>query len=148
MSRPVYETAETEHSEEAAARLIGDRLRCEVVRNKKFYPADYSFLRDRRVVALGEIKVRRNLRAAYPTFFISAEKLAKCRQLASDVRLPFALFVWWLDGIFYLDASSAEHEHVTVGGRRDRGDPSDVEPLVHFSITAFRSIESYGEARA
>lgn len=137
MQRPVYETPETERSEVAAADAIGNCLNCAVLRNKKFYPADYSFVRDGKTMAFGEIKVRRNVRNRYPTLFISAEKVARCRVLARESGVKFLLFVWWLDGLFWLDATSSMPAQVTTGGRTDRGDPSDIEPLVHFPVTDF-----------
>lgn len=71
----------------------------------------------------------------------AATAIADCRLLARESGVPFVLFVWWLDGLFFLDATSANPSAVTVGGRKDRDDPSDIEPLVHFETSIFKPVQ-------
>lgn len=138
--RKIYETTKDRKNEVLAASFISEKMCCRVVQNKKLYPADYSFVKDDRLKAIGEIKVRNNKRAKYETFFISADKIAKCQQFSSTFGVKFFLFVWWDDGIHFLDLTDQKPLFLNIGGRFDRGDSQDVEPMAHYSILDFKNM--------
>ena len=137
MSRPIYETAENRQSESSAARIIEEKLGLTVVQNKRLYPADYSFIKNGVVKGIGEIKVRKNPRFKYSTFFISADKITKCKAFSQEFGIPFFLFVWWSDGLYTINLTDKKPLHLAIGGRYDRGDSQDVEPMAHYDPADF-----------
>ena len=142
MSRPIYETDHNRKKESDAALLIEQRLNLTVVQNKRLYPADYSLTKSNGTIkAIGEIKVRNNPRFKYDTFFISADKVCKCKAFAREFGIPFFLFVWWDDGLYGIDLSNKEPMKIAIGGRRDRGDNQDIEPMAHYDPRDFHLIQ-------
>lgn len=144
MTRPIYETSENRKNERLAAKELAEIFDCQVVQNKKLYPADYSLVRNGKVSAIGEIKVRTCSKDKYSTFFISADKIHKCKNFAREFKLQFFLFVWWSDGLYGLNLMDTETEKLTIGGRFDRGDSQDVEPMAHYDTSIFKPLIQYG----
>lgn len=140
MVRPIYESSKNIDNEKIAAKEIARVIGCNVMRNKKLCAFDYSFIKDNNIKAIGEIKVRSCFRNQYKTFFISADKVLKCKEFASTFDIKFLLFVWWGDGIYMLDVMETSHDYLDIGGRTDRGDAQDIEPMVHYSVEKFKLV--------
>lgn len=134
--RPIYENARTLQTEKDAAATICERYQCTARKMPRSYRIDWMMLRDRRVVAIAELKVRSNARAAYPEYMIGASKILHGLQLAEQMRVPFLIFVQWNDGLFYHRVGSCEIAY-GIGGRMDRGDAEDIEPVALIPVENF-----------
>lgn|SRR5574343_515445 len=135
--RKIYETTNDRKNELIAARFIGEILDCQVIQNKKLYSSDFSLVKEGRLKAIGEIKVRNNSKTKYDTFFISADKIAKCKHFSKTFNVKFFLFVWWNEGINIIDLTERDPLYVSIGGRFDRNDSQDIEPMAHYSPSEF-----------
>jgi hypothetical protein len=139
--RPVYETDEQIAGEEGFARQLSKLYGAEVMRTPKFYPFDFTFVRDKKVAALVELKTRTNSMDAYPTYMLSAHKFVSARSYSHYLDLPALLYVRWSCGaIGWLNMGKSDPCKIAPGGRRDRGDAQDIEPVVHWPISAFIKI--------
>jgi hypothetical protein len=135
MGRPTYETAGDLADEESVARELAKAWASDPFKLPKFYKCDWAFSREGTVRAFIEIKCRKNLPNKYPTVIISADKWAYLRQLDEALEIPALLVFKFSDGsVFYIRPASTDRGAVIVGGRHDRGDPEDAEPVVHIPI--------------
>jgi hypothetical protein len=138
--RPVYECNKDIWNEHAVAQAIECWSGAQVRRTPKMYPLDFALVRNHEVVALAECKVRKNPRDQYPTYMLSAHKFVNARNFSKRLGLPALLFVRWSCGsLGYIDLSEP-HERIGIGGRTDRGDAQDIEPVVHWKIEKFRRV--------
>ena len=99
------------------------------------YRLDFAMFKNGKLKGWAEIKARNNSRDHYPTLMISLGKVLAARQLADVSGTRSILLVQYLDGLFWCDFASPFE--VRIGGRYDRGDSDDVEPVAHFQIEAF-----------
>lgn len=93
-----------------------------------------------RVEGYGEFKRRQVEMATYPTLILSLHKW--------DDLVRYSLYGWsrlyvrWDDYDAMLPVSTSTEKYpVTFGGREDRGDWQDQEPVVHIPVSEFRLLE-------
>ena len=94
------------------------------------------------MVAILEIKTRTNPRAHYPKYMIA---LSKWRAIIDEARLlgvVGVLVVAWTDSIGHIFPTPAIEIEMTVaiGGRTDRGDMTDIEPMIYIPVERFSTI--------
>ena len=138
--RPLYETADDLSNEAAATAVLCEALGCEAVKLPLASRADRLLHKDGEARTIVEFKCRRVKRATYDTYMISK---AKYDALCAWVPLGFksALLVRWSDQLGYVIVP-CEHT-VAEGGRTDRGDPRDVETVVHIPTTLFKTVKVF-----
>ena len=91
--------------------------------------------------AVVEVKNRACKRHKYPTYMISVDKWMAGLSMQSYIKLPFILVVSWDDEIGYLNCYEHLNEiNVNMGGRKDRNDAQDIEPVVHIPIYLFETL--------
>jgi hypothetical protein len=140
VSRPVYERNVDLWNEHAVAHAIAGWSGAEVKKTPRMYPLDFAIVRNGDVVALAECKVRTNPMQQYPTYMLSAHKAISARTFAAYLGVPAYLFVRWSCGsIGYINLSTP-HDRLAIGGRSDRNDEQDVEPVLHWQIKYFRKL--------
>ena len=84
-----------------------------------------------------EIKTRHISSVKYPTFMISKQKYdALCALHEKGLRC--GILVQWTDKLGF---ATVPTEYTTnVGGRTDRGDPRDIEPMVYINTKRFERV--------
>ena len=138
MPRPIYETDSDVEREEWVAQTLSERWKCSGwKRNPRKYPIDISFIRDNQVVGFAEIKCRNVARQKYDTYMISADKIVAGINLAKATNLRCLLVVCWTDAIGWIDMHKTEPDSIGYGGRLDREDSQDVEPVIYYDIDQF-----------
>lgn len=137
MVRPKYETDEDLKREWVAIDAFCDHTNSTPIKLPIGARADYMLYRKREAKAIVEVKCRKNPISAYPTYMLSKSKYdALCDY--SKMGFYSALLVHWDDAIGYVPMP-IEHE-IGSGGRWDRNDPKDVEPVVLIDIAKFKLI--------
>lgn len=99
-------------------------------------------LRDGKCRALSEIKVRRysmEQMARMGGFMLSLHKWTAARTLADAAKVPFLVVVEAGGDIFWHTANG-EHDGISFGGRTDRNDADDVEPVVLLKPHRFKRL--------
>ena len=137
MSRPVYESdADRSNQATDVAKLERAFGQTAIAPKDPFAAYDVVFDGQKRPCVV-EIKVRRNAREKYPTYMLSEKKYnALCAIHAKGADALLA--VQWTDA---LGTVRVPVEHTAgTGGRYDRGDSFDVEPVVHIPINSFTTV--------
>tara|TARA_R110000796_G_scaffold80084_1_gene177348 strand:- start:908 stop:1324 length:417 start_codon:yes stop_codon:yes gene_type:complete len=134
--RPIYETSFDIGREAAVATLFAEANDMAWVRNPSKYPIDISFTEDNQIVLFGEIKCRKVKKDTYPTYMLSVSKVIAAKALTDATGVECLLIVDWKDTSGWINLSD-KPDSVGFGGRTDRGDRQDVEPVVYFNIDRF-----------
>ncbi len=142
MNRPTYETAQDRSNERKLASLIERTHGCMLQKMPIKLHLDYMATRDGRAVAFIEMKQRKTAMRQYPTYMLSLLKAIQASAITQTTGLPCFLAVQWSDaaGICKLPP---DHEgmHIEMGGTTRRGDPQDIEPVLHFNIANFKELK-------
>ena len=131
------ETKEDQEREEIARRIV-EQYRDKVVTKLPdiLYRIDWAVADSNGVLTCyGEYKWRRR---HYPTVMLSAAKYANGRVLAEAADVPFRLFIEWPHGIHWADMPPGLP--TIMGGRKDRGQVGDWEPMVCMVAALFRPL--------
>lgn len=138
LPRPIYENSATLADEQAVIRLVSERWRCSFHKLGRDWRADYLLCKDGLGKAVVEVKCRTNERLRYPTYAISARKIESMLTQAQHLKLDPLLIVRWTDVIGWHRIEGGYD--IKIGGRRDRGDGADIEPMCHIPVGDFRLI--------
>jgi hypothetical protein len=139
--RQEYESPEDIIAERAALDRACEVWKCTAEKLPIKYELDYLLLREKRGVAWLEIKSRTNVRLAYPTYMISLGKIMAARRLSEASQLPSFLLVQWTDACGYIRNDSLLDFKIAFDGRKDRGDPDDLEPVALIPIGDFALLQ-------
>ena len=141
MNRPHYETQETLDAEEKIANTISELWKAKLSKLPIRYKLDYAAERNGRIVAWIEIKTRKYKWADFDTFMLSLDKYLAAVELGKVTNLPVTLVVKWVDKVGYVDLLNCTGV-VKMGGRNDRNDTQDVQPVIYIPMNNFRELET------
>jgi hypothetical protein len=141
VTRPVYETEEHLSAEEEIKRIIETKWKCEAIKLGRSYSLDYALVRDgKKVEAFAEIKNRKitwDFMETSGTFWISLNKWRMAKEFCELAGLPFLIIVRADGDLRYAKITDFTVENVVWSGRKDRGDPADMEPHATISLKLF-----------
>jgi hypothetical protein len=103
------------------------------------YHVDWMLTKRGEAKAFAELKCRNNPRSQYPTLMLSMHKWMHGKAMAQEIGGKFLVIVKWSDGIFYHTQGWCDVTY-GVGGRKDRGDSQDIEPVVHIPTDYFKRV--------
>jgi len=92
----------------------------------------------REYLAAVEIKCRNCKVMAFPTFFISEQKVKALRVTRILLGVSPIIVVRWTNVIGWFHADDVAFTR--AGGREDRGDENDVEMMCHYKITSAKPL--------
>ena len=145
MARPLYENAATLEEE---IKFFRDLKETEAYSDTRFRKLPLSYQLEcamehtptGKVMGFCESKRRKNLREKYPTLILS---LHKYRELQAVREFATALlFVRWDDRDGVHEITEYADADIRWGGRKDRGDWQDEEPVVHIPVDDFDLIRT------
>ena len=145
--RPIYENANDLRSEKNLISHVSDCWNVVSYKMPMSYKIDYAMYRidtgtsnssSENLVGFAEVKCRTHKFGTFPTYIISLAKVMEARRLARETDTRSILIVSWTDKIGYLDFFS--HHQIRHGGRADRNDWQDQEPVCHFDLKHFKGI--------
>jgi hypothetical protein len=105
--------------------------------HKKYYIDYIAFDQFGIAKAVVEIKCRDNAKRQYNTLILSLAKWNMGARYYDTNGLSFLVVARWTDGVFVHQYSPKNGYHITMGGRTDRGDAQDIEPVIHIPISNF-----------
>lgn len=157
--RPVYETPGDRAREAAVVDAFAAHYSLDTIKLPARYPLDFAVLRDSEdgkvITAFGEVKVRTHACGAFPTIILSVAKWAEGMALVERTGTRFLLLVGWDSGsdIRWVDLTTllttlTGPPRIAPGGRQDRGDSDDTEPVIHVPIHVFRRVCVIARAEA
>lgn len=145
--RPIYENANDLRSEKKLISHVSDCWNVVSYKLPMSYKIDYAMYRidtgtsnssSENLVGFAEVKCRTHKFGTFPTYIISLAKVMEARRLARETDTKSLLIVSWTDKIGFLDFFS--HHQIRHGGRADRNDWQDQEPVCHFDLKHFKGI--------
>lgn len=145
--RPAYETPVDRAREAAVVEAFASHYSLQTIKLPARYPLDFAVLRDsedgKAITAFGEVKVRTHACGAFPTVILSVAKWSEGMALVERTGTRFLLLVGWDSGsdIRWVDLTTlAGPPRIAPGGRQDREDSDDAEPVIHIPIHVFRQV--------
>lgn len=139
--RPRYETQADRQRQRRAMEVFCGMFQCGATATPDLAGWDYEVDRNGSTVALVEVKCRLCNHRTYPTYMVSLRKVADLRDEAARRGIDALVLVAWQDRTGFVHAHAAlEHGFVMHGGRVDRGDPMDMEEMLHVPIDRFRML--------
>lgn len=139
MARPFYENSTDRANEESICLLIEEYFRVQCLKLPTRYIVDRALIRSNKIVAWAEIKDRGNTFRAYPDYTLSLHKVIYGIDLYQRTQTPFIVVVRWKDFVGWMQVKKVP-EIITIGGRVDRNDKQDVEPMAHFPLDTFNKL--------
>ena len=144
MKRPIYESQVDLTHENKMKTFLEAKWNCTLHKVPLKYQVDWMAMRGKDPMAFVEFKHRDKLSInAYPRYMISLDKWMKAKQLCKEVEIPFIMVITFTEGTYYgVFAHNGLHD-VTYGfgGRYDRGDAQDVEPMIYLPLKKFMKVE-------
>jgi hypothetical protein len=137
--RKIYENATTVSAETIFAEDIQERWKGKLCKLPRQYHLDFTWVKDNVIHGFVELKNRTNEKDTYPTYMISLSKVLKAKELSKASGLPSILAVRWKDSDGYVNLHDVKFD-LGFGGRYDRGDWQDIEPVALIDIANFKSI--------
>jgi hypothetical protein len=142
--RPIYESAKDRERERFAAGILEREWRIKARKQEGLASIDYRLeLPGGEVVALAEVKYRPT---PYPSIFLSLKKAPAIRQAERN-----NLDVWYCilrdDGLYSTRIDPQLRYPRQMGGRRDRGDPDDIEELALVPWSDFTVVALFEASR-
>ena len=138
MTRVKYETQDNLERENNVLRHMSVKWDVSYSKLPISYKLDYAMYRDENLLGFAEVKCRQNSINDFSTYIISLSKVIKARRLASVTGTKSVLIVSWSDATGWINFFS--DFEVKQGGRSDRDDWQDQEPVCHFDIKEFKII--------
>ena len=111
----------------------------------KGYRIDFAMCDGEEITSWVEVECRKNPFKQYPTLAIGITKLMAGLAFEHKTGLPFFLVVHWPDFLGYIRIKSLSEFKILKGGRTDRNDSADVEPMVYIPIQMFNKLEQREE---
>ena len=137
----VYETAKDRANEAAVVARIERALRVKAASYSRMSRMDIDLYRDGHVLAVAEIKTRKNPATAYPDYLIDLDKLTALRARADALAAVPVLFVRWTgDDLRMVNVRRVLDAGVrtTITKRRDRPVAPNLVALI--PMDAFRPV--------
>ena len=138
-SRPKYETIKDLYNEGSIINYVSNAWSVNFSKLPLSYKLDYAMYRDNDLMGFCEVKRRKYNRADFETYIISLDKVMQAKKLAETTNTRAVLIVSWLDRMGWIDFEEEFTCH--RGGRKDRNDWQDIEPVCHFKINKFKNIK-------
>lgn len=144
--RPTYETSADRSNERNTIAVVCKAWRCRAAKLPRHHSADFVLLgKDDSIKGWVEIKTRNFVRGTFPTYMIAVQKIAELTTLAAVSGVPAVLVVALKDAILYHRISPPYQ--LAMGGRKDRNDPLDQEPVFHIPFSSFEELPDEELAR-
>tara|TARA_R100001530_G_scaffold30009_3_gene23571 strand:- start:665 stop:1087 length:423 start_codon:yes stop_codon:yes gene_type:complete len=139
--RPTYEKKSDLINEAGVATLFGEKFGVTMLKTSVHNSYDYSALVGDVTQGLVEIKCRTNKHDKYRDYLISKQKVDTVIREAENFGVKMWLVVRFTDGVYYRSISEVDMPLKTeTGGRKDRNDARDIEPVYLIPIRTFRKL--------
>ena len=135
--RPRYENQKTLAAETKFKESLEARFNVEFQKLPISYRADFAVIKDGEVTGFAELKNRNVDYETYPTLILSLSKY-QAMELLTPYGSP-VLFVRFNDGDYMYTFDSLS-TRIEVGGRWDRDECQDIEPVVHIPRSYLKQI--------
>lgn len=137
--RPIYENSATSRAEQEAIEIFC-RRKLRAFKLPRRYEIDYMLQRVGAMYGWAEVKVRPGVER-HDTFMLSCAKVMSGRRLSEVFGGRFLVVVRRTDDLMVLDAVAERPIKIAMGGRTDRGDDQDIEPVAHYGWSQMTRVD-------
>ena len=148
MKRPTYETDSDITREKRVADTFATFSGLSLCKLPKFYPMDFAGVApDKKIKLWAEVKTRTYSKESLDRmggYMFALKRAMEYERLVEFTGIPFFLVLGLPDGVFYKKMFHEAHRRpldIKFGGRTDRGDSDDMEPMLLFPLSDFSKIE-------
>lgn len=151
IERPVYEQERDVANATRAIQVCNIALQARAVPLPRMHAADFSMYRGPNFVCFIEVKCRNVPHDRFPSVLLFERKWKDLRALATNHRSiglwAVGLWVQWSDDIYGLARLDIlpDLKPLEVNGRKDRGDPKDIQPCVFIDLRHFSLYTDQGK---
>lgn len=136
MSRPLYETPGDRDRERQVVDAVFGPYGLRAEKMPRAYELDFAVLRGLQVMGMAEVKVRSR---AYDTLMLSWHKALALREAARAGLIAW-IVVALPEGIYTQRVGADDPIDLRWGGRTDRQDWQDMEPVAHFPMARMQRV--------
>jgi hypothetical protein len=140
MTSVMYETpADLQREQATIERFLAHFPGCTAEKLPRNTHADFAILspKGKRVLYV-EVKQRFCSRRRYSTYWIGKSRLERLARSALRDGVTPLLLVEWEDALGFVDPNKAlKASKISIGGRTDRNDERDIEPMASFPFHLF-----------
>ncbi len=143
MVRPIYETEENKKRQNDMRSILESKWSCVLQDLPYKYQLDWMAFKDKKPMAVLEFKHREKLSFdAWPRYMISLDKWIRAREISQEMCLPFIMVITFTEGTYYGSFLHNESFDLSYmwGGRLDRNDAQDSEPMVLLPLKHFKKL--------
>lgn len=147
MNRPLYETSSSLKIEKMMADSYANLFNVQLLKIPIQYGVDAIALIDKKPRYFIEFKKRNINSEYYDTYIISLSKYLKSKSIFQHTNKETVLVVKWTDVMkcIILNRINKENLNISMGGRTDRDDWQDYEPLIKIDIKDFINLNDFKE---
>ena len=138
--RQIYETRIDLDNEKSICKTIEAACGLRLKKLSIKYNLDFIGFRNGKAVAVIEVKKRHNRYSKYPTVILSLAKYNRGVEFYQINDLKFIFCVQFEDGYFFYEYQNEDRFDVQIGGRTDRNDDQDIEPVMHIPIVRMKKL--------
>jgi len=138
--RQIYETQIDLDNEKSIRKTIETACGMHLRKMSIKYSLDFIGFRNGKAVAVIEVKKRHNRYSKYKTVILSLAKWNRGVEFHRVNDLKFIFCVQFDDGYFFYEYQNDDKFNVEIGGRRDRNDDQDIEPVIHIPIVRMKKL--------
>ena len=138
--RKIYETQYDLDNEKSISEVIQSVCNLSLRKLSMKYFIDFIAFRNKKAVAVVEVKKRNNNHDTYPTLILSLAKYNRGAEFYRVNGLKFIFAVQFTDGCFFYTHNDAARFAIALGGRTDRKDAEDIEPVIHIPINRMKKL--------
>lgn len=135
-SRRLYETPSDLAAERVVIERLNARWSCAAFKLPIAYRLDYALVDGKHIAAWAEIKCRG---AKYEEMHLSLHKWMAGLELSRSTHRPFILVYAFGDEVFWRSVEN-DKPNIVIGGRTDRTDWQDTEPMAVFPLKDFKRL--------
>jgi len=147
IERPVYEQERDIANATRAIQVCNIALQARAVPLPRMHAADFSMYRGQNHLWFIEVKCRNVPHDRFPSVLLFENKWKALRALAAEHLRAVGLWVQWSDDIYGLARLDIlpDLKPLEVNGRKDRGDPADIQPCIFIDLKHFSLYTDQGK---
>jgi hypothetical protein len=140
--RPLYETQADRDGEREIVLQLCNAWDCMAEKGRELGFVDYYLYKPKtNLIAVVEIKNRKTLSLnKFPAYMISKKKITNGLSIGNELAVPYLLVVNFAESLMFAEIKKGYKFKEAMGGRKDRGDPNDIEEVVFIPISLFKPI--------
>ena len=132
---PIFKTAADEKSEDQIAAVIEKAWQCECGSFGKLAPVDWFFVRDGRLIGVGELKTRTHNSKQFGTVFLNVRKWLALLLASNGLGVPSIFVVRFTDTTKWIDVAMINAKSVAIGGcSKIVKSRNDIEPVIKVPV--------------